>query len=271
MQSTPVSHIAAGRTRRGLLTAAVRLILALLVSAVLAPAAFCAVVAGLLHARLGLHATGWIMHRWARLLCRCLGIRLRVEGPRPPRPAFLAPNHVSYLDIVVLGSLCEGFFVSRADLRDWPILGPLARLGNTIFLERERRRDTRRAAGEVERVLGLGARIVVFLEGRAGPGDGVRRFNPSLLEAAARTGVPCVPVALRYRLPDAPDADTTDVVAWHDASPFPAHAWRLLRLGRIEATLRVLPERHGDDRKALATVLEDDVRAALADLLAVVS
>ncbi|MBT8402501.1 MAG: 1-acyl-sn-glycerol-3-phosphate acyltransferase [Gemmatimonadetes bacterium] len=249
-----------------MLRALIRLPLALLVSALLSPFALCAVLAGRLHARLGLHATGWIMHRWARLLCLCLGVRVRVEGDRPPRPAFLAPNHVSYLDIIVLGSLCEGFFVSRADVRDWPVLGPLARLGNTIFLERERRRDTHRAAGEVERVLGLGARIVVFLEGRAGPGDHVRPFKPSLLEAAARTGVPCVPVALHYRLPQAPEADTRQVIAWHDSSPFPSHAWRMARLGRIEATLRVLPERHGADRKTLAAALEADVATALADI-----
>ncbi len=111
-----------------------RLALALLVSALLAPFAFCAVLVCRVHPRFGLRARGWFVHRWARLLCLCLGVHVRIEGERPPRPAFLAPNHVSYLDVIVLGSLCEGFFVSRADLRRWPVVGPLARLGNTIFI-----------------------------------------------------------------------------------------------------------------------------------------
>ena len=250
-----------------MLLASVRLSLALVVSMLLTPLALFGIVAGRLHTRFGLHLRGWIMHRWARLVCRCMNVRVTIEGERPPRPAFLAPNHVSYLDIIVLGSLCEGFFVSRADLADWPVLGPLARLANTIFLERERRRDTHRATGAAEAVLQLGARIVVFLEGGAGPGDHVRSFKPSLLEAAARTGVPCVPIALCYRLPDAPESDPRDVVAWHDSSPFGSHARRLFRMGRIEATMRVLPARHGDNRKALAAVLESDVRAALDVLL----
>ncbi len=115
-------------------------------------------------------------------------------------------------------------------------------------------------------MLGLGARLLVFLEGKAGPGDHVQPFKPSLLEAAVRAAVPCVPIALHYSLPEAPDIDTRDVVAWHDDSPLSSHARRLFRLGRIEATMRVLPERRGSDRKTLAAQLESDVRTALAEL-----
>jgi len=214
----------------------------------------------------GLYFTGWVMHRWARLLCLVMGIHVTITGPKPPRPAFLAPIHVSYLDIVTVGSLCEGLFVSKASIRSWPGLGHLARLGGTIFLERERRRDTHRVAGEAERVLGLGARMMVFLEGSAGPGDIVRKFRSSLLQAPVSLGVPCVPVALRYTLPEHPELDTREVIAWHDHSPLHVHMWTLACSGRIDVEVRILPAREGADRKVLAAALEEDVRVALNEM-----
>ncbi len=240
-----------------------RLSLACIVCVCIIPVALVGVLLRRVAPRVGLLVTGWIMHRWARLLCFVMGIHVTITGPKPPRPAFLAPNHVSYLDIVTVGALCEGLFVSKAAIRNWPGLGHLARLGGTIFIERERRRDTHRVAGEAERVLGLGARMMVFLEGRAGPGDIVRPFRSPLLQAPAQLGVPCVPVAIRYTLPERPEADTREVVAWHDHSPLHVHMWELACSGRIDVEARILPPREDTDRKRLAAVLEADVRAAL--------
>jgi len=244
----------------------IRLGLAFVVCVCVVPAALIAVVLRKLTPRLGLHVTGWVMHHWARLLCVVMGIHTRVTGPRPPRPAFLAPNHISYLDIVTVGSLCEGLFVSKADIRSWPGFGHLARLGGTIFRERERRRDTHRVAGEAERVLGMGVRMLVFLEGRSGPGTMVQPFRSALLQAPVTHGVPCVPIALHYTLPSRPDLDTTEVIAWHDHSPIHKHMWQLACSGRVDVEVRILPARTGTDRKTLAKALEQDVRNALDEM-----
>ncbi len=206
---------------------------------------------------------GWAMCVWARWLCWAFRLRVRVTGSVPDGPVVFTPNHLGYIDIPVLGALRPGFFVSRADVRHWPLLGPLSRLGGTLYIERDRRRDTHRIAESVEALLREGRALFVFLEGRAGPGDHVQPFHSSLLRAAVATGTPCVPIALRYRLPDAPDADVGTVVAWHDASPFLRHAWRLACQRRIEVDVQVLPPRTGDDRKSLAAALGNDVRKAL--------
>ncbi len=240
-----------------------RIALAALISLGIAPLAVLAMCSRLLGAALATRSLGAVTRLWCRAVAAGLGVRLRVRGPAPPRPALLAPNHVSYVDVLAVGSVAGCAFVSRADVAGWPGIGWLARLGGTVFLERARRRDTHRATDDVRRVLASGGRLVVFLEGRAGPGDRVGPFHSSFLEAAVQTGTACVPVAVSYRLPRRPDLDTRQVVAWHDASLFVAHAWRLLRAGPIEADVHVGTPRTGTDRKELAAALEADVAALL--------
>jgi 1-acyl-sn-glycerol-3-phosphate acyltransferase len=154
-------------------------------------------------------------------------------------------------------------FVSRGDVAHWPVVGALARLGGTIFLDRSRRRDAARAGDDVGVWLDRGFRVVVFLEGRAGPGGDVLPFRSSLLEPAVRRGVPCVGASIAYALPDDPGADVTQEVGWSDDAPFGAHVLRLLRRRRITAHVAFHAPRTGDDRKALAAALEEDVRRGL--------
>jgi len=124
------------------------------------------------------------------------------------------------------------------------------------------RRDTARVGGDVEEHLRRGGCVTVFLEGGAGSGADVRPFRSSLVAGAVAAGAPCVPVALRYALPEDPDLDPGEVVAW-TTDEFLAHAWRLLTVRRIDAEVTFLPPRTGTDRKRLARELEIDVRAVI--------
>lgn len=199
-------------------------------------------------------------HALSRTLCPLFGFRVKLEGSLPPGPVLIAPNHLSYADVLVLARTADAVFVSRADVAGWPGIGPLSRLGGTIFVERERRRDAARAADEMGRALDRGLRVVVFPEGRAGDGRELRPFQSALLESACSRGVPCVPVAIRY---DVPEGDAARDVAWADDTPFTSHAWNLLGVRTVTATMRVGAPRTGGDRKAMAR----DLGAAVADLL----
>jgi 1-acyl-sn-glycerol-3-phosphate acyltransferase len=167
---------------------------------------------------------------------------------------------VTWLDILVVAWTCEARFVSRADLREWPLVGPFSRLGGTLWIDRSRRRDAHRAAGDVESALRDGARVVAFLEGGVGDGTDVRPFRSSLLEGAVATGVPCAAAAIVYSLPAGAAGDVRRDVVWSEDEPFARHALRLLSLRRIDAVVRFGPPRTGTDRKALARALEDDAR-----------
>src|SRR3954451_4329686 len=72
-----------------------------------------------------------------RCCCRILGIRVRAIGrPVAARPVLFAANHVSYLDITVLGSLLDASFIAKTEVAGWPLFGWLARLQRSVFIDR---------------------------------------------------------------------------------------------------------------------------------------
>lgn len=227
----------------------------------LRPAAVACVTLG---DRVAVARSGVRTHRaLARTLARILSLRIEAAGSLPDGPCVVCANHLSSLDIPVLASLTGGLFVSRADVAGWPFVGLLVRLGGTVFLDRSRRSDVVRAAAEVGGWLDRGFRVVLFPEGRATDGSAVLPFRPSILEAAARRGTPCVAATLVYSLPDDPGATVARDVSWAGDDSFASHALRFLRLRRIAARVTFHPPRTGADRKALAAALEADCRSGL--------
>jgi 1-acyl-sn-glycerol-3-phosphate acyltransferase len=203
-------------------------------------------------ARLGARFAG----RWGRVLCAILGVERRIEGVVPDGPAFLvASNHLSYLDILVLGSIYPSLFVAKREIATWPLFGWVARGAGTIFVDRERPKDVIRAGREMTATLVGGVPLTIFPEGRSSAGTTILPFLPSLLEPAAQAGVACHAASISYETPGSPEPPS-DTVCWHDGSSFPAHFVRLAGLGRIVARVRFAstPVRSAD-RKELARTL----------------
>jgi 1-acyl-sn-glycerol-3-phosphate acyltransferase len=199
------------------------------------------------------------MQGWCRSMCRALGVVVRVDGPQPASPRFLVSNHLGYLDIVVLGSLLPAAFVSRADVAGWPVIGPLARWFDTVFLARERKRDLPEVNEQVAARLADGGAIVLFPEGTSTAGEAVQAFRPSLLAPAAAAAVPVHAACLRYgtTLPDAP---ASLAACWWGDAAFLPHALTLLSLRRIDAEVQfATAPRCSSDRKELAAALQRDV------------
>lgn len=137
---------------------------------------------------------------WARRLVSVLGVRMRpTTPPSLLGGALLVCNHVSWLDIYLIFAARRVHFVSKAEVRNWPVAGWLARKSGTLFIERGRRADTSRVNAEMRALLQGGAWVAVFPEGTTGDGLTLRRFMPSLLQPAVELQCPIVPAALRYR------------------------------------------------------------------------
>jgi 1-acyl-sn-glycerol-3-phosphate acyltransferase len=197
-----------------------------------------------------------ISGRWGRALCAILGVERTVEGAIPAGGAFLvACNHLSYLDILVLSSLYPSLFVAKREIASWPLFGWVARGAGTIFVDRERPKDVVRAGRQMTERLAAGVPLTIFPEGRSSGGATILPYLPSLLEPAARAGVPCFAATIGYETPGsaAPPAST---VCWHDGSSFPAHFLRLAALPRIVARVSFAAEPiRSTDRKELARTL----------------
>jgi 1-acyl-sn-glycerol-3-phosphate acyltransferase len=139
---------------------------------------------------------GW----WSAKFLRLLGVQLQAHGAFRPGAGLLVINHVSWLDILAVHAVCpRARFVSKADVKHWPLLGWLVAAAGTLFIERERKRDALRVVHQMAEAMRSGDLVAVFPEGTTSDGRSVRRFLPSLLQPAVELNCPIVPAALRYR------------------------------------------------------------------------
>lgn len=176
-------------------------------------------LAGLAFPLLSAPARDRLISRWSRHLLAVLGVQLRADAvPIAAQGALLVCNHISWLDIHVILATRQVHFVSKSEVRDWPLFGWLAVRTGTLFIERARRADTLRINAEMHALMEAGAWVAVFPEGTTTDGLGLRKLLPSLLQPAVTLGCPVIPAALRYRSldgqPSTAPAYIEDVSLW---------------------------------------------------------
>ena len=180
-----------------------------------------------------------------------------------PRSGLLVSNHLSYLDILVIGSLTSVVFVAKSEVRQWPVIGWLTALAGTVFIVRERRTHVGAVNKEIESALADGVLVVVFPEGTSTDSETVLPFRSPLLEPVTTGAHPIATGYLHYELTDG-DA-RNEVCYWGDHTFFP-HAVNLLSKRRVHATMRFGTfQRTTDDRKELAVQLREAVLELKAD------
>lgn len=202
---------------------------------------------------------------WAGRLLQVLGIALRAEGAFRPGSSLLLANHVSWLDILAIHALCpRARFVSKADVKHWPLVGRLTLAADTLFIERERKRDAMRVVHQMAAALEAGDTVAVFPEGTTGDGRALLPFHANLLQAAIATGSPLQPVALRYSEPGHPVSPAT---AWVGETTLVQNLWAVACAEGLTVRVQVLPplgSRHAD-RRALVGRVQDAIAAALGE------
>jgi 1-acyl-sn-glycerol-3-phosphate acyltransferase len=196
------------------------------------------------------------LQRISRRALRIFKFTAQVAGPVPSR-GLLVSNHLSYLDIPVMASLTPAVFVAKHEIKSWPVIGWLARLAGTLFIDRDRRMDVAPVNAAVQTVLDGGALVVVFPEGTSSDGQTVLPFKSSLLEPATRQIHSLAISLIQYELDDG-DAGN-DVCYWSDVTFF-AHLLNLLSKRTFRATVRFAPIPSFDaNRKELAEQLHSEM------------
>lgn len=136
---------------------------------------------------------------WAGALLNKLAIKLVVKGVPPSAgPVLLVANHISWLDILVMHAARHCRFVSKSDVKGWPVFGTLATAGGTLYIQRESRRDAMRMVNDMSDALKEGHILAVFPEGTTGNGVDLLPFHGNLLESAVQAQAPVQPVALQF-------------------------------------------------------------------------
>ncbi|MFM1891228.1 MAG: hypothetical protein RLZ44_305 [Pseudomonadota bacterium] len=141
----------------------------------------------------------YVISWWHDRLLRILHVEVEVVGHRPQAPALLVSNHVSWLDVPVIGALTHTNFLSKDEVRAWPIVGWLAATTGTLFI----RRGSGQATGITQAIadrLAADGLLTLFPEGTTTDGSDVRPFFSRLFGAAIETGTQVVPVGLRYHI-----------------------------------------------------------------------
>jgi 1-acyl-sn-glycerol-3-phosphate acyltransferase len=198
---------------------------------------------------------------WSARLLRILGVRLSVTpATRRTDAALLVANHISWLDIFVIYAAKRVHFVSKAEVRRWPVVGWLAWRVGTLFIERAKKSDTARINREMRAILEQGSWVAVFPEGTSSDGRQIRRFLPSLLQPAVDLGLPVIPAALRYRQPDGSHSDAPNYI---DQMSFARSLWNIAGEPEIHAGLEFGSVQRGADRRSLALAAQTEVARLL--------
>jgi 1-acyl-sn-glycerol-3-phosphate acyltransferase len=177
-----------------------------------------------------------------RLLCRILGLSLKVDG-KVVGPGLIVSNHMSWLDIIVLSAVHPVSFVAKKEVGTWLFFGALARLQRTIFVDRERRRATLDSTGQIRARLKAGDTLVLFPEGTSSHGRRLKPFKSSFVAAVEGGAIPLIPLSLSYLSQHGLPLTSRQRphVAWYGDMELLPHLWAILRGGPIDVRVNICP------------------------------
>ncbi len=185
---------------------------------------------------------------WLRIFCAIVNLHVIKEGEYSRQSALLVSNHISWLDIIVIGQYLPASFVAKSDILSWPVIGYLARQGGTIFIHRGDKKHIKTTAEKMLWLLKQNSNIIAFPEGTTTNGDDVLNFHASLFQPAVLTRSPIQPVAIQYL------GAAKEQAPFVGDDDFIPHLIRMLSLDKIEVRLDFLPviNSSGKDRHSIS-------------------
>lgn len=208
-----------------------------------------------------INADDWA-RRWLRRLMRIMGIRFVVHGQPAAGGQMIVCNHVSWLDIPLVGAALSSRFVAKSDIQHWPLIGFIARAIGTFFIRRGPG-GSKPLLDKLRPHLAAGGSVVIFPEGTTTDGHNVLPFHPRLFQAALDCQAQVQPVALRYGL----TAGGENIAPFIGDDTLAGHVLRMLRSPGLTAELfycPVLLPSHYSDRQLMARDAEEAIRRAVA-------
>ena len=197
---------------------------------------------------------------WALQLLALWGIHLQVIGqPVTAGPALMVSNHISWLDILVIHAARYCRFVSKSDIRAWPLVGALATGAGTLYIERASRKDALRMVHDMADAMREGDVVAVFPEGTTSDGLSLLPFHANLIQSAIAAQAPVQPMSLKFV--DARSGEMTLAPCYIGNDTLLGSVWRTLTAPPITAVVHFGPpqQAEGRERRAWAQALREEV------------
>ncbi len=217
-------------------------------------------------------------HRYSSWLNKTMTARVHINGtPVKNEPCLMVANHASWQDIFLIGGSVPVSFVAKSDVKSWPVIGTLARMAGTVFVDRTRRQSSGNTKNEMQQRLENGETLVLFPEGTTSDGSQILPFKSALFGASQLEvdGKPIKvqPVTVAYkRVWNLPMARAVrNGFAWAGDVPLGTHLWNNLKSGPIDVSITFHEPMTVNDvggRKVLAKLSEEIIREGLAQELA---
>ena len=229
--------------------------------------------------KLRLPGWGMIAVAYYRFLCLTLRMRVRIVGePVRDRAVLFVCNHVSWADILAIGTVMPVAYVAKSEVAKWPLVGTAAKMQRTVFVDRTRRQQTGDAIAEIVQRLASGTSVLLFAEGTSSDGNRVLPFRSALMgavkEASARAenGILIQPMSICYTALNGitMGRQHRPTIAWYGDLDFMPHIKALMLRGAPDAVISYGEPMAADgtiDRKAMTRSLEGTVRAITAATL----
>lgn len=209
---------------------------------------------------------------WHQRVCNILGIQVSIVGKPAKKTVLYVSNHVSWMDISLLASIVDPHFLSKAEVRSWPLIGWIGEKAGTLFIARGSRSAATSAQYEMASCLTdnktrHGHSVLFFPEGTTHTGQDILRFRQRLFDAAIETATPVQPIVLYYPHPQ--QQGVNPKVPFVGEQSLISNIWLLLGEKKIAVTVSFLPliNSKATTRKELATLSETQVRKRLLNLI----
>jgi 1-acyl-sn-glycerol-3-phosphate acyltransferase len=192
---------------------------------------------------------------WLKVFSSIMKLSVIREGELPRDAALLISNHISWLDIIVIGQYLPVYFVAKSDISSWPIIGYLSRQGGTIFIRRGNKKSIKETAEKMIWVLKQNSNIVAFPEGTTTSGNEVLSFHASLFQPALLTKSVIQPVVIQY------EGEAKHQAPFIGDDDFVRHLIKMLCLDKVEVRLSFLPviKSLGKDRHTVSVEAREKI------------
>lgn len=184
----------------------------------------------------------WIVSHWSRTLLSIMNIKVMTEGRLPNHDlvnTMFIGNHISWVDIHALNSIRAVRFIAKSELKKWPIFGWLAKKCNTLFIEREQKKDAVRIIEEASKSLKFGDCLCYFPEGTTTDGTDLLAFKGSLMQAPINANSTIWPFAIYY-----PDLNNQPNIkmAFAGETTLIESIWQIVSISNPKVVLTFLPQ-----------------------------